>query len=192
MIGAIFAWGLGLMMISAANPSKAVPASQPADDASLTNKLKESQAPWKFNCSGDTKGFGKKDRRSVCRGSVVITHDDLTIKCDTIETQHDEKWGVKKITCLENVIIKSEQGHATAEKAEFFNDSQELVLTGNPVLYQEGNVVRGEVIKYNVTDETFAVSKIRATIDRSKEATAKKPQAASQPADSKPAADKKK
>jgi lipopolysaccharide transport protein LptA len=166
------------MLIFLTTAAAAEPA-HPADNP-LNQKLKESDSPWKFHCD-EIKGLGKKDHRSFCRGHVAITRDDLTITCDTLETLHDDKWGAKKMTCLENVVLKSKDGRTTSEKAEFDNESRDLVLTGNPVLYQGGSVIRGEVIKYNLNDEQFDVKKFRGVVDQSSSMpTAKAP--ASRPA----------
>ena len=141
----------------------AQPAPSPTDDP-LNQKIKESDSPWKFHCDG-IKGLGKKDHRSICRGHVVVTRDDLSITCDTLETQHDDKWGAKKMLCLENVVIKDKENRATAEKAEFDNQSRQLTLTGSPVLYQGGSIIRGDVIKYGLDSQEFEVKKIRAVIE---------------------------
>lgn len=144
-------------------------AAQPAPSAGdnpLNQKLKESDSPWHFQCDG-IKGLGKKEHKSICRGHVMITRDDLSISCDTLETQHDDKWGAKKMLCLENVVLKSKDGRTTSEKAEFDNQSRELTLTGNPVLFQGGSVIRGETIKYSLDTEEFEVKKIRGVVDQS-------------------------
>jgi len=144
--------------------SAAQPAPPPATEGALNQKLKASDSPWNFSCNADYKYLGKKEHRSVCRGKVTISRDDLKIKCDMIETENDDKMQVKKVRCLENVVITTQDGRATAEKAEFDNETQDVILTGNPVLFQGGNVIHGELVRYNLKDESFVVSKIRATM----------------------------
>lgn len=133
-----------------------------------TTKLKDSQAPWHVSCKTSL-GLGKKDRRSVCRGSVKLTREDISVSCDTAELFHDEKWGVKRAVCAENVVLKSEQGKATAEKAEFDNITRWLVLTGNPVLHRGASEMRGKVIRFNLDTEEFEVKQLTGKIDRSEE-----------------------
>lgn len=139
----------------------------------LVDKVKENNSPWHVSCKNSL-GMGKKERRSVCRGSVRLTRDDISVTCDTAELYHDDKWGVKRAVCVENVVLKAEQGRATAEKVEFDNITRWLVLTGNPVLYQGASEVRGKVIRYNLDTEAFEVQQMRGRMDRSTGAEAPK------------------
>lgn len=152
----------------------------------LVDKVKENQSPWHVSCKHSL-GMGKKERRSVCRGSVRLYRDDISVTCDTAELYHDEKWGVKRAVCVENVVLKAEQGRATAEKAEFDNVTRWLVLTGNPVLYQGASEVRGKVIRYNLDTEEFEVQQMRGRMDRSAgpEASPKAPKSQPQTPDKK-------
>ena len=143
-------------------------------EAPLANKIKDSQSPWHVTCKTSL-GLGKKDRRSVCRGNVKLWRDDLSVTCDTAELFHDDKWAVKRAVCVENVVLKSAEGKATAEKAEFDNITRWLVLTGNPVLYQGASEMRGKLIRFNLDSEEFEVQQLRGKSSPASQPTDKLP-----------------
>jgi lipopolysaccharide export system protein LptA len=78
--------------------------------------------------------------------------------------------GIERIVATGSVrVTRSEGGVATAEKAEFFQKEEKVVLTGRPVLTQDRDSVEGETITIYLKENRIIVEgaqekKVKATI----------------------------
>jgi lipopolysaccharide export system protein LptA len=90
-------------------------------------------------------------------GSVDARRDDFIINCSKLllyyldQTDNNESGKtrsiIEKIVASGNVrITRLSGGNATAEKAVFHQDSEKLILTGNPVIKQGDNLIEGSTI----------------------------------------------
>lgn len=146
------------------------PKSEPPKSTPFVGRIKSSKTPWQVKCD-ESKGYGK-EKRTTCVGHVEAWRDDLRITCEAFEMFHDDKWGVKKMTCSKNVVLKSKDGYTHSEKAEYDPNIEQLILTGAPQLFQGPNQIRGDVIVYEMREERFVVKKIRAVIEDTQRAAA--------------------
>ncbi|MCC6806538.1 MAG: hypothetical protein IT381_03865 [Deltaproteobacteria bacterium] len=138
-------------------------ATPPATDPLRAN-LGASKNPWDFACD-EIKLFNKENR-TQCRGHVVVKRDDIKITCDLFEAFTDEKNNLRKMVCLENVVMQRGEGRSTSEKAEFEADSQTLILSGNPIVRQGGNEFKGDVIVYDLKNDRLSVKRVRGKIQQ--------------------------
>jgi lipopolysaccharide export system protein LptA len=90
-------------------------------------------------------------------GDVHAKRDDFTIACEKMVVFYDkapspdrsEEFNskIKRIVATGKVRIdRAEGGTATAEKGEYFQDEEKLVLTGRPVVKQGNDFVEGNQI----------------------------------------------
>jgi len=90
-------------------------------------------------------------------GDVNATKDDFVVDCQKMfvyyksspgeERKGEFSNGIDRIIATGQVrVTRKEGGLATAEKAVYFQDSEKIVLTGNPSVKQGNDVVRGDRI----------------------------------------------
>jgi lipopolysaccharide export system protein LptA len=101
----------------------------------------------------------------VFSGNVVATQGDTKLKTDHLiiyykgSNNKKDKIGkqdleaagnLDKIELKGNVIITQKEMSATGEEAVYYQESAQFVMTGNPVLRQGKNVIKGcKVVVYN-------------------------------------------
>jgi lipopolysaccharide transport protein LptA len=124
--------------------------------------LNNSKTPWAFSC--DEVKVYNKENRTQCRGHVVVTRDDIKITCDLFEAFTDAKNNLRRMVCVENVVLMKADGKSTSEKAEFETDNQTLTLTGSPVVTQGPREFRGDVIVYDLKNDRLSVRRLRGKI----------------------------
>lgn len=126
------------------------------------SSLNNSKTPWAFSC--DEVKVYNKENRTQCRGHVVVSRDDIKITCDLFEAFTDAKNNLRRMVCVENVILIKADGKSTSEKAEFEADNQTLTLSGNPIVTQGPREFRGDVIVYDLKNDRLSVRRMRGKI----------------------------
>ncbi len=84
-----------------------------------------------------------------CDKMIVYYNSDPAVPGDDAKTKQgdDGKTKIDKIVATGHVIItRTEGGKATAEKATYYQKDAKMVLTGNPMLTQKGDLVKGDRI----------------------------------------------
>ena len=110
-----------------------------------------------INIKSRTLELDNKLKRITFSGDVKVTKDDFIIYCDKLVGYNldkaDRKEGEQdaarfdKIIATGNVIInRAEGGSATSDQATYYQEKEQLVLTGNPVVKSESDIVKGEKI----------------------------------------------
>lgn len=92
----------------------------------------------------------------------------MTVYSDQLEIYNDEKEGKDKIIARDNVRIEQDGKYAIGQKAIFYEEEQKVVLTGNPKVWENKNMIKGaEMIFFINKDDTIINSseekKVRAT-----------------------------
>ena len=159
--------------ITLAAEDKSAPAEKPAKsqnpfDISLTS----GSGP--INIRSGKLEFFYNEKRIVYRGGVIATRDNGTIKSDLLTVTYEEQAAkdgtgvspvsapnapaaekenaakrrqrIKEAVAEGNVEITSETGNATCKKATFNEIKRTVVLSGDAVLRDGDNVVKGEVV----------------------------------------------
>jgi len=82
--------------------------------------------------------------------------ETITLRSDVQEANTNT--GV--ITARGNVYIDypAQQIHATSAQAQYFSNERRIVLSGNVVVYQEGNTLRAEVVTYLIDESRFVAA----------------------------------
>jgi lipopolysaccharide export system protein LptA len=115
------------------------------------------------------------------KGKVTAKGSGFEMKCDEmlvfytkgaakgLEKENPEG-GIDRIVATGSVkVVRTEGGFATADKAEFFQKDEKVILTGNPVLTQERDSVEGDRITVYLKENRIVVDgasekKVKATI----------------------------
>jgi len=103
-----------------------------------------------------------EEKLVVFSGNVVATQLDRVIKADrilvfnkkdkpakeaSIERKSETEAGdIERIEAKGNVRVTQGERIVTGEDAVFFNDDQKIIMTGNPVMREGVNVIRGDRI----------------------------------------------
>ncbi len=104
-------------------------------------------------------------------GDVDVQGDDMNMSCQKLElfskgslkegSKEESKPDLEKIVATESVVItRPDGGRATADRAEYYPDSEKIVLTGDPYL-KYGDRIEGGGPKTKITlyikEERFIV-----------------------------------
>jgi lipopolysaccharide export system protein LptA len=100
----------------------------------------------------------QEKRMVVFSGNAIATQGDIKIQTDRLyiytkkSKEKTEKIGkqevsvsgdIERIELKGHVIITQKENIATGEEAVYFQDSAQIVMTGNPVLRQGSNMIKG-------------------------------------------------
>jgi lipopolysaccharide export system protein LptA len=116
-----------------------------------------------------------QEKLVVFSGNVVATQKDRVIKADRVFVYYkkNDKAAAKQTRAAENAgdIVRIEaQGNVrvtqgerivTGEKAVFFNNEQKIVMTGNPVMREGNNVIKGDRIVVLLDEDRGVVESSR-------------------------------
>lgn len=117
----------------------------------------------------------------VFRGDVTANGNGFEMQCREMMVHYtrvaskgleksNPEGAIERIVALGSVrVVRSEGGVATAEKAEFFQKEDKLVLSGRAVLTQDRDSVEGEKITIYIKENRIVVDgsqekKVKATI----------------------------
>ena len=107
-----------------------------------------------------------KERIFTYTGNVEIENGDLKITCDTLQGTYTEKNEISTMTAMNNIIItRGPTLRATCEKAFFDAASNNITLTENPELLQDGSVLSADSITLNIeTNQSEAKGNVRVKL----------------------------
>ncbi|HET6420693.1 MAG TPA: lipopolysaccharide transport periplasmic protein LptA [Geobacteraceae bacterium] len=109
-------------------------------------------------------------RTATFVGKVVAKQNDVTIFCDKMIIYYPEQGGqVEKVEAFGNVRIVQLNRLGTGGHAVYENKEGKITLYQDPKVYQDKNVVSGNVITYYLDEEKSVVTsgpgkRVEATI----------------------------
>ncbi len=108
--------------------------------------------------------YDSKTRIFIFEEKVRILRCAMTILCDRLQVINDASdKNVERIIATGNVRFQQGARSATAERADYFESEQRLVLTGNPRVWetQEHDELTGEEIVLLLQEEKALVKRAR-------------------------------
>ena len=142
---------------------------QAKDNPARINKL-SSKEPIEI-VSDRMDAFNEK-KLVIFSGNAVATQGDKEIKSDRLllyykkETGKKDKVGAKeiegtgdleKIEAKGNVIVTQKARVATGDEAVYFQDSGQIIMTGNPTLRDGKNLIKGDKVIVFVNEDRGTV-----------------------------------
>jgi lipopolysaccharide export system protein LptA len=142
---------------------------QAKDNSTKINKL-HSKEPIEI-VSDRMDAFNEK-KMVIFSGNAVATQGDKEIKSDRLilyykkETGKKDKTGVKaiegtgdleKIEAKGNVIVTQKARVATGDEAVYFQNSGQIIMTGNPTLRDGKNLIKGNKVIVFVNEDRGVV-----------------------------------
>lgn len=104
--------------------------------------------PVDFRC--DAMDVLTKPNRTICRGNVVIRRPDLTLCCEHFEGLADAEWQWRRLVCSRDVRARRGNEVMWAKQAEFDPQTDNLQLTGTPLLQRGKSLLAGDRIVVDV------------------------------------------
>jgi outer membrane protein assembly factor BamD len=99
-----------------------------------------------------------KENRVIFKGSVIARQRDITIYADSIEAiMVSEGKGVERVIASGNVKVQQGPRVANCQRAVFHNPEQKVFLTGDPKVWEGGNMISGEEIIFDITQNRVEV-----------------------------------
>jgi lipopolysaccharide export system protein LptA len=108
--------------------------------------------------------FDSQTHTFIFEDNVQVRRCRMTMRCDRLHvTQNATNERVERIVAIGNVHFQQGERQATAERAEYFEAEQKLVLTGNPRAWntQEQNELTGEEMVVFLQEEKLLVKRAR-------------------------------
>jgi lipopolysaccharide export system protein LptA len=148
---------LGVAVVLALVPGLAAGQLGPVGKAPNASKAKEDQQPLTVD-SDKMERFGKQSL-VIFSGNVVARQNNSVQYADRVEVYLDEKGDriLRTVSTGGVRIITRDCRTGTAQRAEYFDLDQRVVLTGNARVWQADNVVSGETITIFLSEDRSLV-----------------------------------
>jgi lipopolysaccharide export system protein LptA len=147
-------------VLSAAQSAPKTSAAQPsASSVTPSTAPKATTAPLPLTVDSDKmERFGKASL-VVFTGNVVARRDNSVQYADRLEVYMDEKGErvMRTVSTGSVRIITKDCRTGTAQRAEYFDLDQRVVLSGNARVWQDDNVVSGDTITIYVAQDRTVV-----------------------------------
>jgi len=109
--------------------------------------------------------YNKKDL-IIFYGNVKATRKDATLWADRMDIYlNKENKKINRIVALGNVKVNQNDKNATAEKGTYFDGTQEILLEGNPLVWQKNNVLKGTSITLHLDQDRIVVNSAQVKIE---------------------------
>jgi len=104
-----------------------------------------------------TSSNARQSNQTTCIGNVVVRRAELTLCCQRLVADADSKWQWKRFKCLGDARATSASERFWAKGMRYDMLTEELVLTGKPLVNQGGSYIRGSEIKVTVGGESAQI-----------------------------------
>ncbi len=118
--------------------------------------------------------FDRQTQTFLFQERVRVRRCDMTILCDRLRVFNDAKGQrVERIVCTGNVRMQQGARRVTAERAEYFDAEQKLILTGKPKAWDtdEHNELTGEEIVVFLEEDKLLVKQAHVRFHPRQQAT---------------------
>jgi lipopolysaccharide export system protein LptA len=107
-----------------------------------------------------------RDKTGVFTGNVVAKQGEVTIRAQEVVASYSaQAKAVVRAIAKGGVTVTSQEKVGQAERAEFDNDARTVVLSGEPRLWEDNNLMEGERIVFHVDDGTVECFECHGAID---------------------------
>ncbi|MFH1810725.1 MAG: LptA/OstA family protein [Pseudomonadota bacterium] len=101
--------------------------------------------------------YEARGRRALCSGQVVVTRDDLRIRCQELEAEIDARGRIVRLACRREVEIVTSDRVARSGEAHFDASSDKLVLDGDARVAQGSSRLAGQSITIDLASGDISV-----------------------------------
>ncbi len=109
--------------------------------------------------TSETLTINKKQNSALFKGSVVAKKGDMTVFADTMLVYYDETGTrIKGIEAEGNVKVIKETKTIISEKAVYIAEDDSITFTGEPVVIDGKNMIKGDKIIYYISEDRSIIS----------------------------------
>ena len=141
------------------------------DNSKVKNKINKKEP---IEITSDKMDAYNEQKTVVFSGHAVAKQGDVVLKTDKLilfykkETVKKDKAGPKdiegtgdldRIEAKGNVVVTQMKRIATGDEAVYFQDSGQIIMTGNPVLKEDRNTVKGCKVTIYLNEDRGTVEK---------------------------------
>jgi lipopolysaccharide export system protein LptA len=107
-----------------------------------------------------------KERKVVFTGKplVTLTREDAVLSCRKLVAENDEQGRIRQAVCSGDVKLTRGTRVVTCDTATFEEKAARVTCSGNPVLRDGENVMRGEVLVYDLANDSATLSAAKGVI----------------------------
>jgi lipopolysaccharide export system protein LptA len=119
---------------------------KPKDIPKKDRKKKSASAPFSserpIKITSNNLEADNKRNMVTFKGNVVAKQEDMVIFSDLMKVRYAPKGGgIKTVEAMGGVKMTQEDMIATGQKIVFYNSEQKIVMTGNPRIWQDDNLI---------------------------------------------------
>ena len=164
--------GALLALLLSVPPAAPPPAAKPVSPAGVA--AAGTQGP-PVTVTAEEVQYAYKEGKVVFTGKplVTLTREDATLTCRKLVAENDASGQIRRATCSGDVKLTRGTRTVTCETATYEEKGARVICTGNPVLRDGENVVRGEVLTYDLADDRATLTQARGTVVPKGEAPAR-------------------
>ena len=140
-------------------PADPAPKARPAEPAPATRSTEKGDKNAPVTVDADQLESLQKEGLIIFTGSVVARQDNQTQWADRMEVYLDAKGDriVRTVSTGSVKIITRDCKTGTAQRAEYYDAEQRVILIGNARVWQDDNVVTGERITIYLAEDRSVV-----------------------------------
>jgi len=127
----------------------------------------------KVQISSETLKIRGADSRAVFGGKVRVRRGADTLRCRQLTVLYDSAGQVQSFVATGAVVMRRGTRTIRAERAELDNLKNLVTLSGEPELEEGSNLIRGELVRFNLLSDEVEVLKVRARLDPKSKAASK-------------------
>ncbi|MDF1561607.1 MAG: LptA/OstA family protein [Deltaproteobacteria bacterium] len=109
------------------------------------------------------------ENRAVFTGKpgkpIQVTRGEDRLDCARLVVSYDASGAVETFVAEGSVHMVRKARHLRSERAELDNRKNLLTLTGDPVMEEGKNLVRGEVMRYDLERDEVEVQQVEARVE---------------------------
>ena len=106
-----------------------------------------------------------KRNKVTFRENVIAKQGDMVIFSDLMTVKYEDRGGIRKIEAIGNVKMTQKDRIATGKKIIFYNPEQKIIMTGQPRIWQDDNLISCEKVTVLLEeDKIFFEGKVDSTI----------------------------
>jgi len=153
-------WAALLLIIWLLTPRVSLPQTAPSKSPLSRVPMEDCEGPGQMlDVKAERMTFERQTQTFLFQENVRVRRCDMTILCDRLRVFNDaEGQRVERIVFTGNVRMQQGARRVTAERAEYFDAAQKLILTGNPKAWDanERNELTGdEIVVFLEQDKLF-------------------------------------
>ncbi len=143
---------------------------KPKDIPKKERKKKSASAPFAsekpIKITSNNLEADNKRNMVTFKGNVVAKQEDMVIFSDVMKVRYAPKGGgIKTVEAIGGVKMTQEDMIATGQKIVFYNSEQKIVMTGNPRIWQDDNLISCDKVTVLLKeDKIFFEGEVDTTI----------------------------